>query len=705
MRRQKGILLISMLAVFTVVAAASTFDIVKWGQAGGDLQILTVDGNLRGQNPFPAVYNPATLVNPADGINGYDVNAFGRTNEFSGAFSNTNTTPVFVGNAAGDYMQLVYNGDFTVTPFETMVAWDSSQFLAQGSSQLEELTVEFRERSTSNVPTVSFVVETSAGWYVTDQIDSMNGSTYKSFILDAASATFSGFNKFGVTAGSGQPDLSDLQSVGVFSSTTGTVIGWTGTFVRYINVVASGDIDPSLFTSNGTPKSWLDLYGLVVGGDYEAADLLDSDADGRLNWEEYQDGTDPTGVVMAEISVTLVEGTGGAPDTLSFAPPNTKWIIEASADDVEWGVLPDSDVEFITEEDGVITASVSSAALAAGGTYRVFEPKKNNELIIFLTEGQSNMVGWTAKTQGYYEMDDYPLPNMYQLSRGKARLEYDPGAADTIVRAFQPLQTTYDRSLAATSYFVSLDFYFAREYAKAHPNQDVLIVKNAKGGSGFVNNFWNEGNTCDVLTYPSIAAALNQVSSDYTTIRFGGILWHQGEADAVETGYATYAQNLTALVVRHRGFVESQITASDAPFILGTMIPGAIIDNTTGYYDDIDAIHRDIANLVDNAGCADLSSITGRAGLHFLADGYQTAGEIYYQKWLQVATAMEWIIPGDFIAPTGVDFADFAVFAAAWQNDAGEPNWNVSCNLAEPDDVIDMADLAVFCENWLAGKM
>ncbi|MHC4989224.1 MAG: hypothetical protein ACYTFX_12135 [Planctomycetota bacterium] len=175
MRRQKGILLISMLAVFTVVAAASTFDIVKWGQAGGDLQILTVDGNLRGQNPFPAVYNPATLVNPADGINGYDVNAFGRTNEFSGAFSNTNTTPVFVGNAAGDYMQLVYNGDFTVTPFETMVAWDSSQFLAQGSSQLEELTVEFRERSTSNVPTVSFVVETSAGWYVTDQTDTMNG--------------------------------------------------------------------------------------------------------------------------------------------------------------------------------------------------------------------------------------------------------------------------------------------------------------------------------------------------------------------------------------------------------------------------------------------------------------------------------------------------------------------------------------------------
>jgi hypothetical protein len=244
MRRKKVILLISMLAVFTatlnitVLAASSTFDIVKWGEAGGDTQILTVDGNLRGQNSFPADYNPATLVNPANGTNGYNVNAVGRTNEFSGAYSSTTGTPVFVGNTAGDYMQLVCNSDFTVTPFETMVAWDSSKFLAQGSSQLEELTVEFKGRSGNDVPTVSFVVETSAGWYVTDQTDT-TGTSYKSFILDAASATFSGFNKFGVTAGSGQPDLSDIQSVGVFSSTKAASTGFAGTFVRYINVVTS----------------------------------------------------------------------------------------------------------------------------------------------------------------------------------------------------------------------------------------------------------------------------------------------------------------------------------------------------------------------------------------------------------------------------------------------------------------------------------
>ncbi|MHC4906092.1 MAG: putative Ig domain-containing protein, partial [Planctomycetota bacterium] len=225
----------------TVNAAGPSFDIVKWGETGGDTQILNVVGNTAGQNPLPTVYDPATLVNPADGTNGYDVNAAGRTNVFSGAKNSTNTTAVFADNAAGDYMQLVYNGDCTVTPHETMVVWDASEFLVQGSSSpLEELSVEFKEKASSNVPTVSFVVETSAGWYVTDQTDTQDGSTYKSFILDAATATFSGFNKFGVTAGSGQPNLSDVQSVGVLSSTTNTVIGWTGTFIRHIKVVASG---------------------------------------------------------------------------------------------------------------------------------------------------------------------------------------------------------------------------------------------------------------------------------------------------------------------------------------------------------------------------------------------------------------------------------------------------------------------------------
>ena len=63
-----------------------------------------------------------------------------------------------------------------------------------------------------------------------------------------------------------------------------------------------------------------------------------------------------------------------------------------------------------------------------------------------------------------------------------------------------------------------------------------------------------------------------------------------------------------------------------------------------------------------------------------------------------------WAAAGDFFAPFGVvDLADFGILAAAWQSVAGDANWNPLCNLAAPDDVIDIADLAVFCENWLVG--
>ena len=41
------------------------------------------------------------------------------------------------------------------------------------------------------------------------------------------------------------------------------------------------------YTSNDTPYTWLDSYGLVDGGDYAAADMADSDLDSLLNWQEY----------------------------------------------------------------------------------------------------------------------------------------------------------------------------------------------------------------------------------------------------------------------------------------------------------------------------------------------------------------------------------------------------------------------------------
>lgn len=57
---------------------------------------------------------------------------------------------------------------------------------------------------------------------------------------------------------------------------------------------------------------------------------------------------------------------------------------------------------------------------------------------------------------------------------------------------------------------------------------------------------------------------------------------------------------------------------------------------------------------------------------------------------------------GDFEPDGDVDFFDFAVLASSWQSSEGDGNWNLDCDISEPNDgIINEKDLAVFVGNWL----
>jgi len=59
---------------------------------------------------------------------------------------------------------------------------------------------------------------------------------------------------------------------------------------------------------------------------------------------------------------------------------------------------------------------------------------------------------------------------------------------------------------------------------------------------------------------------------------------------------------------------------------------------------------------------------------------------------------------GDFDGG-GVDFVDFATFAAAYGSTPVDGNWNENCDISVPkDNVIDDRDAMIFCENWMVGK-
>ena len=102
-------------------------------------------------------------------------------------------------------------------------------------------------------------------------------------------------------------------------------------------------------------------------------------------------------------------------------------------------------------------------------------------------------------------------------SLGKSRTQYESSTAYDIIRGFQPFQTSVDRGSADTMNLVSLDFYFAREFARNNPDVDVLIIKNARGAQGFLNGSGSfaEGKSLDVLAAPYLPAAANAVASGY----------------------------------------------------------------------------------------------------------------------------------------------------------------------------------------------
>ena len=233
---KKQLITIAAAASFAMTAQAAK--IVQWGQQGGDTGIVT--GNDSSGGTLDVVtYDASNLINPPDNTAGYDANAAGRTNEFSGAYSKAQGN-IFANNAAGDYIQLLSNTSSLADPwaFDAMLAWDGgadssgqSAFLTN-DDQLESFHVEFKARDGNTNSTVSFLLETAAGWYISNESSTVNDSTWTVFDENVADLTWTGFSQFEVTDGTtiaGTPDTSDIVSVGFYleaTKTSGLNLDW-----------------------------------------------------------------------------------------------------------------------------------------------------------------------------------------------------------------------------------------------------------------------------------------------------------------------------------------------------------------------------------------------------------------------------------------------------------------------------------------------
>ncbi|MBT3194451.1 MAG: hypothetical protein HN341_18040, partial [Verrucomicrobia bacterium] len=223
-----------LLAATLLVSLAAQGDtIVKWGESGGDDTIVTANAN----GSYGTTYT-GTYVSPADGASGYDTNALGQTRNYYGAMDPDGSPfgPNENGGADGtDAIQMVKNFGGAGGTVESMIAWESPDFLTT-DRKLESFAMEFSTRGGTSK--ARYLIETSAGWYQSDQ--ELTDDDYTTISNTAGDLTWSSFGLFGVTGGGATPANPDsIVSVGAYFTSTLASGNWTGAKLQYFEVTAT----------------------------------------------------------------------------------------------------------------------------------------------------------------------------------------------------------------------------------------------------------------------------------------------------------------------------------------------------------------------------------------------------------------------------------------------------------------------------------
>lgn len=165
---------------------------------------------------------------------------------------------------------------------------------------------------------------------------------------------------------------------------------------------------------------------------------------------------------------------------------------------------------------------------------------------VFLLGGQSNMLG-RAVSSGLPTS-----PVNLQLPQDDVLLYY--GSTLTTLRPGSGKFTTE----------FGPEVSFGRAIADASPQYTYALIKGAVGGTGL----WDDWNPTTGAVYAdfrnTVAAGLAALQAAGHTTEIVGMLWHQGENDAIQGQEANYAGNLTAFIADVRSRYGAKL-----PFIIG----------------------------------------------------------------------------------------------------------------------------------------
>lgn len=175
---------------------------------------------------------------------------------------------------------------------------------------------------------------------------------------------------------------------------------------------------------------------------------------------------------------------------------------------------------------------------------------------------------------------------------------------------------------------------FGRAMADGSPGVKIAIIKYTHGGTNLHTEWSASGDK--YATFVAIAqAAFQTLTSAGHTYEFGGMIWHQGEADT-GTGADQYQANLTSLINRVRDDIFGGQTA---PFVVGSISDSQygsqITTPGTGAYKVRQAQEAVATNMVQ-VGFVNTDGFSVRATdtIHFDHDGQIALGQGFAAQML-----------------------------------------------------------------------
>ncbi len=333
---------------------------------------------------------------------------------------------------------------------------------------------------------------------------------------------------------------------------TNGIINNLGTYIAYANTIL-GSRDNVTFTAE------------VYEDDEQSIQLIEADTDIEFTIavgnNDFDDASDFGAAAQATLAIgylsteqdistfTLIKSTSFDDGTINAGGDN-------SFSDFSLSTSISSASPAIGKQ---LAVRVSFEAPSTGQTNRqsildnvrvsVVDPSESIHYKVYLLGGQSNAVGRGDDSDLTSPLSDPQTDVAFYFRSTATANNLGHLLEETII----PLNTGSGHGTGApvSEREFGSEISFGRQMADDHPNENLMIIKYAEGGTSLYTD-WAPDGTQYIIFLETVENALAELTAAGHTYELGGMLWIQGEADRTYAYSLAYEERLISLIRRVR---------------------------------------------------------------------------------------------------------------------------------------------------------